>query len=214
VKKKTAPTQFTYSDSVKLFRDDIEDIIKILSDKCERLTIEDNEFVYDSLDEVLDKRGPYPRQPSITGFEPYVSLKIRIKRSRTTLDTSGDGDNLAPFFFIQDIFRRRRRVAHLVALTSPFLLLMLAAVVVTFTHEAELERLSGLAKGGYFMTPILILYVLTVSHGLGAFSVISLKKKHEEESFWSRNKDTVWVGVIVAVFTALITYFITYLTSR
>lgn len=80
MEKKTGPTQVSYSETVILYRDDLEDIINLLTERCKRIAIEDNQYKYDSLDEVFNKRGASPSQLSITSWEPFISLRIKTKR--------------------------------------------------------------------------------------------------------------------------------------
>ena len=211
MEKKTSPTQVTYSESVSLFRDDLEEIIKILTDKCERVTIEDNEYKYNSLDELFEKRGPTPRRLSITGFEPFVGLNIKIKRAQTTLESFGDGDHLAPFYFIHALLEKRRRFIHLIAITSPLFLLMFAHLLFSIRYGQQLSKVLSFT---IFMTLLASIYTLLFVHRTGAFSVISLKKQYEQDSFWTRNKDTIWVALIGALVGGLVTWLVTYLASK
>jgi len=48
----------------------------------------------------------------------------------------------------------------------------------------------------------------------GAFTKISLKKKHEQDSFWTKNKDTIVVAVITNIITALLSFTVAYLLFR
>ncbi len=93
MEKKRSPTQLGISPgSVPIYRDDLEEIVSILTETCKQVIIEDNEYRYKSLDEVLDKRGPHPRQLSISSRDPLVIFNVRIDRRHTTIVTTGDGD--------------------------------------------------------------------------------------------------------------------------
>ncbi len=109
MKKKSSPTQLAYWASVSLYRDELEEIIEILTKSGNEVVIEDNYAIYESLDELLDKKGPNPKQLSITSQSPYVTFQVRIKPRWTSVATTGDGANLVPYHFVRQILESNKR---------------------------------------------------------------------------------------------------------
>lgn len=217
MEKKTSPTQLGITTgSIRIYRDDLEEIITILKEVCKEVIIEDNEYRYDSLDEVLTKHGPNPKQLSINSRDPLVIFNVRIKPRHTTLGTSGDGDNLAPYFRVKQILETKMGgIKHyMLSLVPSF-----TGFGLIFLHVGLNKRFGSsgwtywLRLSTFVIVGISIL-VLQTLYNQGAFTKISLKRKHEEATFWTRNKDTIWVAVIAALIGGLITWLITYFTAQ
>jgi len=201
MEKKKSPTQLGLSlGSIAVYRDDLEEIISILTETCKQVIIEDNEYRFNSLDELFAKRGPYPSQLSINSREPFVIFNVRIKPRHTTLGTSGDGDNLAPYFRVKAILEsRKRKGLDAVFMLGPFL----SIAIIGLVWAPVTKRI---ASGFWFwlvftilVTALLSLMVSQVFWGQGAYARIVLKRKHEDETFWTRNKDKIWLLIIGAI---------------
>jgi hypothetical protein len=215
MEKKKSPTQLGIAGSFALYRDDLDEIVAKLTETCKQVIIEDNKYRYDSLDDLFDKQGPHPNQLSINSRDPLVIFNVRIKPRYTTLGTSGDGDNLAPYFSVKEILESKKRGGLGAFLNSPLstLLFFLLVIIVLF--------IPGLGSPVLTLIRWLFLFVMLVSsvtlqmlYDRGAFTTISLKKKHEEGSFWTKNKDTIIIAIITNVITALLSFTVAYLLFR
>jgi general stress protein CsbA len=190
MEKKKSPTQLASWFSVNLYRDDLEEIIEKLTETCKEVIIEDNEYRYDSLDDLFTKRGPNPKQLSINSREPYVIFNVKIKPRWTSLGTSGEGDNLVPYFYIKQLLESKKRSGLEFLLTGPqstlFFLLIIGLVFIPASIRAVIP---GWIKWTYIISLMVVSVTLGQLYNFGAFTKLSLKRKHEEPSFWARNKD-------------------------
>lgn len=192
MEKKKAPTQLASWFSVNLYRDDLEEIVEKLTETCKQVIIEDNEYKYDSLDDLYKKRGPNPKQLSINSREPYVIFNVRIKPRWTSLGTSGEGDNLVPYFYIKQLLESKKRGGLEFLLTGPqsmlFYLLLIGLILIPRSIRSVVPNW---AQWTYIASVLVVSVTLGRLYNFGAFTKMSLKRKHEELSFWDRNKDDI-----------------------
>jgi hypothetical protein len=201
MEKKKSPTQLASWFSVNLYRDDLEEIIEKLTENCKQVIIEDNEYRYGSLDELFQKRGPKPKQLSINSREPYVIFNVRIKPRWTSLGTSGDGDNLAPYFYLKQLLESKKRNALGLLVSGPqslLYVLVLVAWVVLLHFAKATPRWFGWV---FISVMIIISVILGRLYEFGAFTKLNLKKKHELPSFWDRNKDELIRQILLSLIT-------------
>ncbi len=136
---------------VKVFRDELELIIEILSPTCEEIKIESGEFEYDSLEELKRHAGNEIKELSIRGHRPSLYVHMRRLPFGTNIWTPDIGSTEGAFLRIKDILSQHKRI-------------------------------------------------------IGFSPTISLLRRHEYQSFWSRNKDRIIVGIICTLVGALATW--------
>jgi hypothetical protein len=199
MEKKKSPTQLGFASTVAVYRDDLEEILSILTESCKQVIIEDNEYRFSSLDELMEKRGPNPRQLSINTREPFVIFNVRIKPHYTTLGTSGDGDNLAPYHYVKQILESKKRKGLEFMFSGFPSLVLVVGIMIAWVVLNKKYPGTGFGFWLRFSLGCLIMISTTVAqvyYNYGAFSLISLKRKHELETFWNRNKDKIWLLII------------------
>ncbi len=186
--------------SVKLFRDDLEAIFQIISETCKDTKMESGEYEYDSLDELESHAGREVRDLKIRGYLP-TGLTLHLRRDLgPDLWASGETAE-APFLRIKDLLSQRKRLIG--KLPKPGFWFVLSVIYVPLAILLRLPTLWYLV--GYFPF-LLLLGISGIAHHTGYFSSISLSRKHERKSFWSRNKDRIIVGIICALAGVLATW--------
>jgi hypothetical protein len=98
--------------SVKIYRDDIDEIIQILSKHLSGVLISDENYEYVSIEEFIKQRGTRPRYLSIksSGYEVQLDLKHGGIISGSKLFSDGSEKANTCFFVIKDILDKRRRI--------------------------------------------------------------------------------------------------------
>ena len=64
------------ASSVKMFRGDIEEIIAIIRESCDKTQISDGEYEFDSLDELVETSGSTVKYLEINGGLPNIYVKL------------------------------------------------------------------------------------------------------------------------------------------
>lgn len=190
--------------SIKLYKDDIEELLQLLSEYVFAVQLSDKKYEYTGLDEVQNARGDVIRDLNIVGTGSEGSrVQLRFSKAGTSLEVSNHDE---AFLKIVDLLRPRKRI-----------LLALISLAVT------IPSIFGFA---YYMTHRLtilagIFFVLSLSNGFlfmgaldGMLSVVYLTRKHEAPSFWKRNRDAIWIIVLTAVITALVSVASSYFLFR
>ncbi|MDK9693542.1 MAG: hypothetical protein OEL19_04745 [Sulfurimonas sp.] len=191
----------------KLHFEDLKAIVNVLQESsAKELTIKTNEYYLDSLDDILELKQDNFSSLELKISDPYVSVDINRKRIRLyasddTLISEGIISKLKSYIKVlkgdynsifQHILEYVRDISS--ALLISWVLIDKAGL------KVEIYQL------------FLALYIL-ISFGwlMYGFSFppkeIPLKiRKLKDDNFWSRNKDTILVGVLVAVFGAILTF--------
>jgi len=215
VKKITGQSKGTHYCSVNLYRDDLEKIIDFLSDGSDRAEISDNNYVYDSIDELLDQRGVKPKMISISSYSPYVSINLK-PRSVYLYRSDSEKDSLYAYDRIVEVLKRRRSIlsrifSPAVGISFFSILLFLMIFIPTDLINTWLpdiwSRLSLVAL--LFGVPILSFFV-----NYGAFSSVVLLKSYEQKNFFIRQKDDLIKIIVGFVLGALLTLFMSYIKGN
>ena len=65
---------------LRLYREDLDRVLEILSGRCNEINISDESHVYDSLEEMKSSQGPKVPLLKIDARNPHVSLSLGINR--------------------------------------------------------------------------------------------------------------------------------------
>jgi hypothetical protein len=95
-----------------------------------------------------------------------------------------------------------------------FLTWLLLAAFTYFFSDLKNNPYHGWIKTGFGLLILLTVSLLSTFHEMGFFSIITLSKQHEQETFWDRNKDTIAIAIISALLGASLTWLVTYLTAN
>lgn len=188
--------------AVKLYLDDIEEIITILKEGNDSVSISDDKNSYDDIQEFISKQGVRPRQ-----LELSCATHGRVTVQLKTLSLmgvwvycgqpfAGEESGELKFFRILEVLNRRRRlISHLfsmrlwlcIAMTSLLMIILLKPFEVT----SVLIRFLGLVT---MISAILSLLSTLASTGFP--SSINLSRRHETSTIVSRNAEALTVGAM------------------
>jgi hypothetical protein len=208
---------------VKLYREELQELSGIFGRYCESYKISDDDFVYDSLDEMGKSAKAAISKLEIVGINPTV--KLTLSRNGSWLQQINDKSEMSPdeidkrdlvFSRVKDFLNEHK--------TSTALFLHPGAVVL-YGFMMVILSLVGISvwrpKSGYpflliplivFVTSILQAFGSTVRNNIGH---VTVKPRPEATSFFKRKKDellmlvigTVLGGIFGAVVTLIVEHF-------
>ena len=191
-------------EGIQLYRDDIELILFVLQENQFVVEIKDEEFEYDSLDELIEKRGITPTYFGINAelkYERHIaSVSLSFKRKRVHLSSYGLGHKEPQIVFarIKDIFDSKFSKPYKILNPWVWYFLMVPSVTVYWPRPL----FSEISKMPPWLHTICILslgpFILSSLYRHFRHQVI-LKRKHEG-GFFKRNADKIWLLVIGTVF--------------
>lgn len=204
--KQIASNRSVQPPSVNLYRDDLEEIIDIISGSCENIRIDDGKYIYDSLDELSKAKGSRVRVINIRGTNPLIILSLN-RFNNGQIFFYGSDSGLAVFHKIQGILNKRKSLlAKIFDIKICFVLFIIYFIMMIS------KDITGLT----LWKPLLIFFILFSSFILsflmqvGLFSSINLSLRHETTTFWSRNAERIFSGIIGAFLLAIIKIAIDY----
>jgi hypothetical protein len=187
---------------VKLYLEDLENIIKFISN--EKIEISDENFKYDSLKE-LKQNGPKNlKELNINSNSPYISLQIKRKGflSGANLYASSEGE--FQLLKIKDLLLQKKQW-HSFLSSSKLYFVGLAILAISIISASFLNKSSEYFSFISIIIITLFLFsLILISMHLAYGPIISpasinIFYSNEKQSFWDRNKDSI----IVATFSAL-----------
>jgi hypothetical protein len=218
--RKRIAAKSTRIPPVKLYREDIVELVALLQQYCKAVEISDDKCIYESLTEACEKTPSPISNVEIMGKTPNIKLSLQRTGSWLTQVfekpemEQKDLDQLDVVYYrVKDFLDARRgTISHyfggpVVTLSG---LLIIAVVGIT---------LSGKNPGGHgglisFLAWVIALAWLVMNRTLRTdIGMVSLKPKAEVTSFWSRNKDAVNLVVIGAVLGAAGTLLVEWLKT-
>ncbi|OPY88857.1 MAG: hypothetical protein A4E71_00187 [Smithella sp. PtaU1.Bin162] len=210
-KKQDSPVQSKTYTGVKLYRDDIDLILSLFHEYEYTTYISDNEFEFESLNELIDKRGVAPTYFYIKGKdEEHESVSISFEKNRLTINSYSDVKKVAIIIFsqIRDIIESR--ISKIYIILNPGF--YISIIIVVFLFLIALLSLSKERAISMYslLLPLFALPVLaTIISGVyrdNIHRVVILKRKHEG-GFWKQNADKIWLlilGGLIGVFIKFI----------
>lgn len=208
MKKVEGISKSSHHYSVHLYRDDFEQIVNILSEISDQVYISDDDYVYESLDELISQKGLKPKKVFISSSSPSVS--IRLEPNSIWLHCSdSDKDSLYAYDRIREVLRKRRsilsRIINPVVGIAVYSFLMLLFMFI----PGDLIYAWVPNKWSRLSLVILSIGIPILSFFLkgGAFSSFALIRFHEQTSFFTRQKDDlikIAIGAIIGVLLTLL----------
>jgi hypothetical protein len=216
---KKAPKVQTFPP-LKLYREDLDRIVSAFVKKCKAVTIADEEFSYESLDEMAQKASPRLNCFHLTGILPHAELVIRGSRSvqlgvqKTTLwiIEQTDESNLL-FLSVKDLLLTRiwrsKAIINGTVITAGIVVTMGSILLksVIRTHFPH----GDFASDAFGVLGICLFFGAVYLHTQNA-SYIALISRTKADSFWKRNYDKILLVLITAGFTEFIHWLISRLT--
>lgn len=213
MKKKNNST-LSQGPSVRLFKDDLVEVLDILKKHCMNVEIADNNYTYESLEELEDRQGAEPKSIDLIGHSPYISLTV--SRWKCSLFGASNEAAAIPFTQIKSLLdSRKRKVVH--ALFN-FPIIIIIWVLGFFMMTALLKgRVQGEAASLYFSIYLMLVMgalYFTFMVKVGALSQVVLKKPHERQPFHKRKRDDILLLVTTNVVTFILTLVAAYFLFR
>lgn len=191
----------------KFHFEDLKAIVNILQESSpNELTIKTNEYYLDSLDDILELKQDNFSSIELKISDPYVSVdisrtRIHLYASSDTLISEGIIAKLKSYIkslkgdynsIYQHIFEYVRDISSA--------LLILWVLIDKVGVKVEIYKL---------FPPLYILisfgWLIHSFYFPAKATPLSIKKLQDDD-FWSRNKDTLMVGILIAVFGAILTF--------
>ena len=202
--------------SVCLYRQDIDEIVKLFEENTEGIRILDSEYVYESLDEIKMNKGDKPKELIIHSSSPYVSLEFKkgipgIKLFRAEYDPK----SMVLYHAIEQILLKRRKV--LFRILSPTICIAFGILAYVIFILIPIDNLKKIVPQLIDRTPLMLLIIsipgLSLLGRYGSFYSLNLFNKNENGNFWYRQKDDLLKLLIGAIVGGVVTYIVTLMTK-
>ncbi|MEW6515942.1 MAG: hypothetical protein AB1439_03405 [candidate division FCPU426 bacterium] len=211
MEKITNKTKGVHCFTVKLFKDDVEEIISLLSEMSPEVIIEDGENRYSSLEELISTRGITPPKIAIRVYTPYY-ISLDVSKTNVWLYGSvSDKNAFYAFEKIMAILKRRRilisRILNpiVVGVSYTLLLFLIIIIPVDIIKAWIPNRVVRLCVVLPLFLSSSLSFLLSIFMQMGFFSRLELIKSHESKNFVIRQKDDIIKIIIGAIIGAAIT---------
>ncbi|WP_041720103.1 hypothetical protein [Pseudodesulfovibrio piezophilus] len=183
----------------KLFIGDIERIVAVLLKYSEDIEIRDGDYVFDSIDELKEvNKGKELDYLTIDSSNPYVYLSVS---KNTSLSISSDApEPIAAFHEIDAILQAAERKRTILNRYSWLFYLLI--IPVGYASIKSIMKDSITLVEILWMLPINFAYLAWAYYEMRSLQIkaeVYIKGPEEVTSFLQRNKDSIKVGLIVAV---------------
>jgi hypothetical protein len=197
---------------VKLYREDLDEILSLFHHYCETVTISDADSEYESLDELKQHVGSRVRNIEIAGTKPNVTLTIMgssmLRHLSEGLVLTPEETDKADLLFsrAKEFLLRRKRLLARLATIPAIVVVCLAITFVAFL----IYRHDPTTQGGTIISVLLLMAPVAFISGAtrsGAFRYVTLDSKTTASSFWKRNGDRIWmllIGSGIGIFGTLL----------
>jgi hypothetical protein len=195
---------YHFFSGVRLYRDDLETVLDRFSATGGAVTLSDNRFQYDSLDELITSVGPSPRTLTLTvqSSDLFVKTSLSFNDGRWSVSWYGESMRDVVNEVITLLRQRQTRVDALplgAAITISFPLMALGWALFKSYPTASIAILA--VAGTLFTTSFLLaLY-------WWKYPRVVLRYPHEA-GFFARNRDSLLLLVSGAVIGGLIQFLV------
>lgn len=192
--KKKTPSKTEEFKPVLLYFDDLEKIIESLNTLPGNVSLETDEYVYESLDD-LSKHSDYEIYNLEISVGEYNQLRLLLTPYAASLYISHDNAEYRGVFEkIKEILMKRERIyRRFISTPWAVALSFLAILLIILAAFTSLNILASV----YFTSVLLGAVVMTwVILERGKHSIIVLRRQANQISFWKRNKDQIWLLII------------------
>jgi hypothetical protein len=192
---KRIPSQHYWSSpSVSLSRQDLDEILHVLTSACDTVGIRDNEFQYDSFEDMAEVQGSTVRRLVLEGFLPSITLTIQPRRFPGIFLISNDSPEAAAAFLqIRHILERCRH--------------WLSYGPNGWTWSVFVPAFAGQrlftdwpSSKTIYVAGVLVLIAgqwITFTARTGWLSRISLVRRPRHEAFWERHGEKILPAAIL-----------------
>jgi hypothetical protein len=213
---------WTY-ESIMLYREDLDEIIGIFktSNPNSIVSIEDDQTPYPSLDEMRVHNGDRVANLRLVNEEVGIKLQLREPAGQArplipTLATTKVSDEADLVFYrCKEFLESKKRISHYWATTIipvSCIIILVVLLPILFAHRHD-ELPMNVSLFVVMVTAVLATanLFLTSAWKISTSYFVNLKRRHERQSFLSRNRDGLIVNFIFLVVGVLLTLFFQYL---
>lgn len=182
-----------------IFLDDLQAIERFLKDSCSSVRFEAAGYRFDSWDEFVSQtKMTNLRTVDVVAHDPFVHIDLERMWANLRVGTSAD-QGAAIFYKLDHLLSQRLRT--LKWLYSYQFIFAMNAIVWLWNRFIPKSQI-GLGLSASLASFAWVLWVLFIR--IYRHSIIILKRRGEQGSFFERNKDNLVVAVIAAAVGALI----------
>lgn len=197
---------------VRLYRDDLERIIRTLLRDCASLEIRVGEFEFDSIDELVREGPVKARSFGISGRDPYISLSSDGGRPVWLYAATDDAKSAGLWHRLKDaLISARPKPYFLYSYWYFIAYLLFVQVAIYFIVPRLLDTwtvIEAVVEVG-----LLVILIVWAIVGLGSLLTgdccVYPRKYRNEDTFWARHRNQIVSGIIsaaIAASTWLMTY--------
>ena len=202
--------------NLKMYREDVDQLVAIFRNGCENVIISDSRYRYDSLDEMREKAGPRIKDLDIRGEIPGVRFLFNqteitrignpplqgVYNELRTEEITDTAD--AVFYKIKDFVAKYQRPYFVKAWTVPTIL-GVAGIFWFALHNSYLNK-DGQRVIGSMPGVVISAFVFAISFALGNSpgNYLTLATKRNSESFFVRNREDFAKYAVTAIIGGLI----------
>ncbi len=196
MKKKT---ESYYSDRIKgfvAFRNDIEEVLNILTDNGLSITFQDDKHYYDNIDEIIRNVGNSPKTIIIEARnkDTFESVRLNFDKNELLINCIGSEQMYSLGFRLKNYFSKT--IPWHYKVFNPWIFYF-TTIPLIFTITLAFDKATN------ELTRPWILVLFAISSLFGLFSCFLRKKAYgiklvriHEHGFWKRNKDNLIVTLI------------------
>ena len=201
--------------SVRLFRTELDAILQLFNEYCATQTISDDEYVYKDFDEMRERVGTRFKKLQILGSDPSVSLSFElygvklaiVYKEGDSADVKKRGDHL--FLQLREFLGKHETIAAQLmnnTATTIFSVVGVLTILISIVTSPRPENLDPNSiylnlKHGLFLIAGVLMVVLVSVLGMRrtGHHIVYYGYAHEITTFWTRKKDDLLFGLLMAV---------------
>ncbi len=212
-KKPDSTYELKVYERIKLYRDDIDLILSIFHENEYTVQITDKEFQFDSLEELIDKRGIAPSYFEIYGRQTEnnnESLRVSFDKEKIHIHVYLDVQKTSKIIFAQIRDICESRMSKIYKILNPWLYfsaLILSVLFLSLWGNKGTEK--SLSEYNTWVIILLTVFpaamILSFLYRTDRRQVI-LRRKHEG-GFWKQNSNKIWLlilGALIGIFIKFI----------
>lgn len=210
--QKDKESSFDRIKGILIFRDDIEEIIDLLNQYNLTIEIQDENYLYENIDDLIKHKGSHPKKLKVEARNRDLreSINLDFEKKVVSIFSYGSKNMYALSFELKDYFKSKRTWYFRIFNTWFFLgaVISLSFFLNSISKEKLIEETLKLWVFGTLVLLLLISLLMDfTTHG------INLIRKHEY-GFWKRNQDKILLSIITAIFAILGTLLVQWLTKK
>lgn len=193
---------------VKVYDSELREMWTLLTELGGFVKITDDEFEYQTLDQVIEQRGQIVK--TLTFEIDVPALSFKIGQGKTELHYGGHLEAISTFTQLQALLKSSRRPV----LNSLFNVYTASGAIALLVLLIIISRPVSLVGSLAIVLSVFAIVILSGVNHNGGFSRILFMNRHEASSFWQRNKEDLLRDIISHTLTFLLGMLATYLLFK